>query len=120
MKNKIFLILLLICATLSSCTTDSISDLEKLNNIPEITYTSTVKSVIDNNCVICHGSVPTNGASISLTTYENVKYAALTNGLLNKISQSEGTSGAMPLGGSRLPQNDINAIATWINANFPQ
>jgi mono/diheme cytochrome c family protein len=120
MKTKIYLLFISGLATFSSCTTDSISDLEVPNNLSETTYTSTVKSIIDNNCIFCHGTTPTNGAPMSLTTYENVKNAVLTRNLLDRISRTEGTSGAMPLGGPRLPQNDINAIATWIDADFPQ
>jgi len=120
MKNKIYLIILSGFATLSSCTTDSLSDLGQPTDLNEITYNSTVKSIIDSNCIVCHGNVPTNGAPMSLTTYENVKDAVLTRGLLDRISRAEGTSGAMPFGGPRLPQNDINAISTWIDANFPQ
>lgn len=120
MKTKNYLIILSCFAAFSSCTTDSLSDLGEPNNTLEITYTSTVKSIIDNNCITCHGNVPTNGAPMSLTTYENVKDAVLNRNLLDRISRSEGTSGAMPLGGPRLPQNDINAVTTWINADFPQ
>lgn len=120
MKTKNYLIILSGFATFSSCTTDSLSDLEEQTNISEITYTSTVKSIMDNNCIVCHGNVPTNGAPMSLTTYENVKDAVLNRNLLDRISRSEGTSGAMPLGGPRLPQNDINAISAWIDADFPQ
>lgn len=118
MKKK--LIVVLGFFSLTSCSSDSISDLDEPIAQNEITYNLKVKSIIDNNCIVCHGTVPTNGASISLITYENVKNAALTNGLLNRISRIEGSSGAMPLGGSRLPQNDINAISNWINANFPE
>lgn len=120
MKTKNYLLLISGLAILSSCTSDSLSDLEDPNNISEITYTTTVKSIIDNNCIFCHGTTPTNGAPMSLTTYENVKDAVLTRGLLDRISRSEGTTGAMPLGGPRLPQNDINAISAWIDADFPQ
>lgn len=120
MKNKFYLIILSGFATLSSCTTDSLSDLGESDNTSEVTYTSTIKSIIDNNCIMCHGDVPTNGAPMSLTTYENVKDAVLTRNLLDRISRTEGTSGAMPFGGPRLSQNDINAISTWIDANFPQ
>lgn len=120
MKTKIQLLLILGLLTISSCTSDSLSDLEQPNNISEITYTSTIKSKIDNHCIACHGNIPTNGATVSLTTYESVRDAVLNHNLLDRISRAEGASGAMPLGGPRLPQNDINAITTWINNNFPQ
>jgi mono/diheme cytochrome c family protein len=120
MKNKINLFILSGFVVFTSCTTDSISDLTEPTNLNEVTYTSSVKSIIDSNCIVCHGDIPTNGAPMSLTTYENVKEAVLNRNLLDRISRTEGTSGAMPLGGPRLPQNDINAITTWIDNNFPQ
>ncbi len=117
-KNIFFLIMALI--SLSSCTNDSISDLEQPNDNDNITYLTKVKQIIDNNCINCHGTTPTNGAPMSLTTYENVKDAVLTRNLLDRISRAEGVLGAMPLGGPRLPQNDIDAISEWIDLNFPQ
>ena len=118
MIQKIFLLALLY--TTISCTTDSISDLEEIQNENPITYFSTVKRIIDNNCIQCHAAVPINGATMSLTTYEKVKDAVLNRNLLNRISRAEGTSGAMPLGGPRLPQNSIDAINEWANTNFSQ
>lgn len=119
MKHKIIFLSILVCIIFNSCTTDSFSDLE---GIPEesITYTSTVKEIIDNNCIQCHASTPVNGAPMSLTTYENVKDAVLNRNLLDRISRAEGTSGAMPFGGPRLPQSSIDAINEWANTDFPQ
>lgn len=106
--------------SLSSCTNESISDLEQTNNNDNITYLLSVKQIIDNNCINCHGTTPTSGAPMPLTTYENVKDAVLTRDLLDRISRTEGAPGAMPLGGTRLPQNDIDAISQWIDLDFPQ
>lgn len=120
MKNRIYLILFLSCITFNSCTTDSVSDLDNTQDNNTITYTSTVKTIINNNCIQCHASVPTNGAPMSLTTYENVKDAVLNRNLLDRISRAEGTPGAMPLGGPRLPQNSIDIINDWASTNFTQ
>lgn len=98
---------------MTSCTTDSLSDLTTVEEVEMITYSENIKSIIDNNCIACHASTPVNGAPMSLTTYENVKEAVLDRGLLDRISRAEGTPGAMPFGGPRLPQNDINTIIQW-------
>lgn len=119
MKNIINFLLLSGFVALSSCSTDSLSDLEGINE-NSVTYTSTIKGIIDNNCIRCHATVPINGAPMSLTTYENVKDAVLNRNLLDRISRAEGTSGAMPFGGPRLPQNSIDAINEWANTDFPQ
>lgn len=102
------------------CTNDSTSDLIDGSTVDEITYTNTVKAIIDNNCVVCHASTPINGAPMSLTTYENVKDAVLTRGLLDRISRAQGASGMMPNGGTRLPQEKINQINTWTSEGFQQ
>ena len=100
-----------------SCTNDSSSDLIDITQ-GEITYTNTVKSIIDNNCIMCHAAVPVNGAPMSLTTYENVKSAVLTRGLLIRISKAQGEPGMMPNGGTRLPQAKIDQILEWANNGF--
>jgi uncharacterized membrane protein len=121
MKNysyKLFL-LFMIAIQLSSCTNDSLSDLSEIQNNEDVSYARDVKPIMDNRCVSCHGN-PTNfGAPNSLTTYENVKSSVLNN-LIDRISRPEGTSGAMPLGGTRLTQNEINVMIAWQSANFPQ
>lgn len=113
-KQSIKLIILaLFSLLLNSCTNDSLSDLTTVEDIESVTYTQNVKSIIDNNCIVCHGSTPTNGAPMSLTTYTFVKQAVINRGLLDRISRAEGTSGAMPFGGPRLSQTNINVIIKW-------
>lgn len=95
------------------CTSDSLSDLTEVDNITEVKYNQTIKSIIDNNCINCHGATPTSGAPNSLHTYELVKDAVLNLDLIDRISRAEGTPGFMPLGGSRLSQSDINKVIQW-------
>jgi mono/diheme cytochrome c family protein len=109
--KQLFIFILLI--PFYSCTSDSISDLSDETSIAVSTYNNNVKVIIANSCLNCHGATPSNGAPNSLTTYENMKDAVLNRGLLDRISRAEGTPGAMPLGGPRLPQNQINIIEQW-------
>lgn len=112
-------ILALIIVTFLGCSEDSVSDLTETDIPTTISYQNDVRPIIQNNCLNCHGN-PTNFcAPNSLTTYENVKTSVLNN-LIDRISRPEGISGAMPLGGPRLSQNDINIIIAWQNADFPQ
>jgi uncharacterized membrane protein len=104
------------CAVLFlSCTSDSESDLTDIPNGEPVTYSGTVKNIIDTNCIMCHATTPVNGAPMSLTTYENVKSAVLTRGLLDRISRTQGSPGMMPNGGTRLPQNIIDQVVEWNN-----
>lgn len=99
-----------------ACTHESIDDLVEPTNPEEtdlITYTEHVRSIIQNNCVMCHANPPVNGAPMSLTTYSDVKNAVQNRGLLDRIQRLEGEPGAMPLGGPRLPQSLIDVIVKW-------
>ena len=119
MKFNIIL-LFSIFALLTSCTSDSQSDLMDDTLPSTITYTNSIKSTIDSNCISCHATTPTNGASTSLKTYQNVKDAVLNLGLIDKISKAQGTTGMMPKGGTRLPQNKIDEVIAWKNNGFIQ
>jgi len=85
----------------ASCSTDSTSDLLESSNSSIVTYNSNIKNIIDLNCIACHGITPSNGATITLTSYNAVKSAVLTNGLIPRISSAEGQPNAMPFGGPR-------------------
>ncbi|HMI06651.1 MAG TPA: hypothetical protein VK528_03825 [Flavobacterium sp.] len=100
---------------LTGCTNDSTDDLVQNSVTPEtnVTYNQNVRTIINNNCIICHGTIPANGAPMSLTTYENVKQAVLERGLLDRISRPQGATGMMPNGGTRLPQASIDVINQW-------
>lgn len=97
----------------SACSSSSTDDLVEPVEEDLITYTEHVRPIIQNNCVRCHADPPVNGAPMRLTTYEAVKNAVETRGLLDRIQRQEGEPGAMPLGGPRLPQELIDIILEW-------
>ena len=100
---------------LAGCTNDSTDDLVANAITPDtnVTYIQNVATIINNNCIICHGTTPANGAPMSLTTYEQVKQAVQERGLIDRISRPQGAEGMMPNGGTRLPQATINIIIQW-------
>lgn len=98
---------------LCGCENDSPDDLTYPLPEETITYTAHVKTIINNNCIICHGTTPANGAPMPLTTYAAVKDAVQNRGLLDRISRAQGAAGMMPNGGTRLPQNQIDLINQW-------
>lgn len=114
MKLKLLFTVLSGFLLLTGCTNDSDSDLlDNSANSEPVTYTNAVKSIITNNCISCHGTIPSNGAPMSLMTYADVKNAVLNRGLIDRISRPQGADGMMPLGGTRLPQSSINKITEW-------
>lgn len=112
MKTKRYLYLPLL-AILSSCSENSTDDLVDVTLPVTVTYSNSIKPIIDNNCISCHNSPPVAGAPMTLLTYENVKDAIQNRGLLDRISRDQGASGMMPLGGSRLPQTTIDLFVLW-------
>lgn len=98
---------------LIGCTSASEEDLVDATELPNlITYNGEVKSIVDNNCIVCHANPPENGAPMPLITYENVKEAVENRGLIARIS-SQDLGFLMPFGGPRLPQNLIDTIIQW-------
>ena len=70
-----------------------------------ITYSANIKSIIDINCVQCHG----NGGNFpDLTTYDNTRANA-------DLVKAETQSRRMPQGSS-LTNTEIEAIACWVDA----
>lgn len=110
---SIFLIALLFTACSSHTYDDVQEEQEELPPPPELVTYQDVKPIFDNSCVQCHGTPPTNGATNSLTNFEQVSGAVLNRGLINLISQPEGANGLMPPGGPRLPQSRIDLIQQW-------
>ncbi|WP_309610152.1 hypothetical protein [Flavobacterium sp.] len=94
------------------CTKDNSNTLsDPINPVGLVTYNNNVKTIVDNNCIRCHGNIPTNGAPFSLTTYADVKSRIIT--IKDRISRPDGSNGIMPDGGPRLPQTTIDIIFKW-------
>lgn len=103
-----------LASVLLSCADDNPSTLIDTPPITGLaTYKENVKSIIDNNCVVCHAAIPKNGAPMSLVTYDQVKNAVLNRGLLTRISLENGNTLLMPQGGPKLPQATIDVIKKW-------
>lgn len=118
MKVKTFLFTISMALFLS-CSENSTDDLIEINT-DSVKYNTHVKNIIESNCLFCHQNPPINGAPMRLTTYQDVKNAVMTTGLIDRISRPQGAPGMMPNGGARLPQNLIDQIITWQNEGFAE
>lgn len=111
--KKTSLLSLFLIATLFNCSYNSEDDLTEDIIIDDyVNYDDTIKSIIDNNCIVCHNNPPENGAPMPLLTYNNVKNAVENRGLISRISSTD-TGFGMPFGGPRLPQNLIDLVIQW-------
>lgn len=97
---------------LISCTEEdsiSLSDPNQNQNTGTVTYTANVKSILDSNCVSCHGaSNPSAGFNIS--TYANAKNNI--NAIINRSNLQTGQPGVMPTSG-RMPESKIQILKDW-------
>lgn len=82
-----------------------------------VTFANTVWPITVNKCQGCHsGSSP--GGGIAFSGYDDVKLLADDGRLEGVINHYDGFK-AMPLGGSQLPQCELDQIAAWIQAGAP-
>ena len=90
----------------TSCLTNVEEDMTELepNACADITFATTVKPIIDANCIQCHG---TNGIYPDLTSYNKISLVAGS-------IKSEVVSREMPKEGS-LTQEQIDAIVCWVD-----
>jgi uncharacterized membrane protein len=120
MNLKKTICLLTIFALLVNCSSNSSDDLATdPNPTPTptpttVTYNANIKSIISNNCTACHGSTPTNGAPMSLTTYSQVKNAVENRDLISRINS---TSRPMPTSGL-MSQSNRKLIQDWKDNGF--
>ncbi|MEW7291556.1 c-type cytochrome [Aquimarina sp. 2304DJ70-9] len=123
MKNISILLLMVLVATISyNCSSDDSTDpitnpdpdpVANPNPNKITTYTADVKTIIDTNCLECHGSSPSQGAPMSLANYADI-IDALTNQGRDDLADRMDTTGrnVMPPSG-RLPQETIDIILDW-------
>ena len=79
----------------------------------DVTYSSDILPLIDNNCFVCH-SAAANFGGITLEGYDNLK-TYVDNGLfLGAVRQDPGFS-PMPQSAPKLVECNIKKIETWIN-----
>ncbi len=109
MKHS-FLLLLTLSFFMYSCSSDDDSTPDP-DPVTKITYTKNIKTIIDGNCLGCHGTDVQNGASKSLTNYTEVKAASA--GVTGKVAD-----GSMPAGGGSLTDDQKKAFADWKKDGF--
>ena len=80
----------------------------------EVSFTSTVQPIIIDKCQGCHSGSSPSG-DLSLTNHAEIQVPALDGRLYGVIARLDGFP-AMPQGGDRLPQCDIDQIKSWIDA----
>jgi len=81
-----------------------------------VSYNSDIRTVVQNNCVLCHTDPPVNGAPMPLNSYSALRNAVETRGLLTRINS---LSNPMPPTGL-LPEAPRDLIQAWVDQGFPE
>ena len=83
----------------------------------DVTFSKVIAPIVQQNCIGCHsGSSP--GGGIDFSMFSELQEAAKDMRMLNAVLHAPGFK-AMPLGGSKLPECDIEAIRKWTNDGAP-
>jgi len=114
---KSTIILSMIALLFSSCYYDNAEDLypfyENNCDTTSVSYSLTVKPILERSCVSCHQASNPSG-NVLLDTYDGVKAAANNGSLYGSINHDDGYT-AMPLGGGKLSNCSIAQIKSWID-----
>lgn len=116
--NYKYVIMIMLCAGLSACTTAVIEE-EAPDMLPPlqetVRYNPEVETIMLNYCTTCH-SGPAASAGVNLTSYQDVRFYTQSGNLLNRINN---TASPMPPSGL-IPAIERQRIAKWAEDGFPQ
>jgi len=89
-----------------------------------VSFAADVLPIFETRCQRCHGTGQAQ-AGLHLTSYADV-LAGSSNGAVVVPGSADDSSlvdqivsGQMPLGGTKLPESEIQTIVNWINAGAP-
>lgn len=120
-------LIMAVCVLLFSCSKsneETIGGNTGGNNPPptcvttNMQYSTHIAPIIQANCFACHSNANAAVSGISLEGYANLKARADDGRLLGAITHAAGFA-AMPQGGAKLSDCNINQIRAWITAGTP-
>ena len=122
MKSKVhLLVLILVTSVLSGCYYDVEEELypESFNSCDtsNVTYSQTVRPILDLNCMSCHSQLSQQGGVV-LETYSNVISYVNSGQLLGAIKHDPGFE-PMPQGVAKLSDCNILKIEKWVQTGSP-
>jgi hypothetical protein len=82
-----------------------------------MSYSTDINPILENNCVSCHNTTQANDGVI-LTDYNNVLIQINNGNLVNVIEHNPGYP-EMPQGLPQLSSCTINKIVAWVNRGAP-
>lgn len=118
-NNKLVILTLLMgLSYLSSCYYDVEQELYPPNpcDVTSVSFSNQITTTLQTYCMNCHSNAASSnsGGGISLEGYNSVKVYVDNGKFLSSITHN-GTSSAMPKGGSKIPTCNISFVQAWIN-----
>lgn len=107
----------IIAAALTSCESNTYSEIEGKSVVSNPTYQKDIKPIIDSNCISCHND-GTGIGGFPLLNYDDVRFATESGNLIFRIDTAIGEQ-SMPLNGPKLSQSKIDLIKLWKANNYP-
>ena len=78
-----------------------------------VTYSQTIEPILNNRCYTCHAAGIELG-NINLEDFATLKFYVNNTKLIKSIKHESGAS-AMPQGGAKIPDCEIQKIEKWIS-----
>lgn len=120
-KIKLIVAVAAILFISSQCTyhneEDYFSDPANLCDTVDMSYTTNMVPIFQNNCYACHNSTDRT-AGYAMDSYDDLKSAIESGRLLGTIKHEQGYT-SMPRFASKLDNCSINQIEAWINQGMP-
>lgn len=116
LKTVTFLLLL----SFSGCYYDNeeklYAEVSTTCDLTNVTFAASVKPILQASCFSCHSNSNANssGAGIKLENYADVQAQAKNGKLMGSVNHSNGYQ-AMPKGGGKLTDCEINQLQKWID-----
>ncbi|MFA5330137.1 MAG: cytochrome c [Prolixibacteraceae bacterium] len=120
MKRTLSILLLLIIVSLTACYYDSEEKLypqvSTSCDLTNVTFSATVKPILQASCLTCHSNAKGNndGGGVKIENYADVVTYVNNGKLMGSIRHETGYI-AMPNGGGKLTDCEINQLQTWID-----
>lgn len=81
-------------------------------------FVARIEPIISSNCVVCHGGASPDG-NLSLETYEQIRDAALSGAISDRVERNVGSPLLMPPNGP-LAVCDLRALEDWTRDGAPE
>jgi hypothetical protein len=111
-KKFNLLVWIIIAIFFSQCTYDSEEELFNVCDLENVSFSVTVKSILQNYCYACHSNATANdfGAGLALEDYSDLE--GLYSVVLGAVNHDQGFS-PMPKSQPKLDKCDIDKLEKW-------